>query len=223
MKHHSINGERLLILFIAPANQFTDAVVQSQPILDSVIFTTTATAQTLTRFASSTFNLPMTLSYGSDWNIEQYLNQVYLQKLRTDSWGLAFNFVEGAIIADPNGDGEIAWPQDLVAYLKSNPNIEPGEPKPVTVGGFKGFQIDAHAKYTGDQRSFIKIAGSVEGWLYLGYEEMWRFIVLDDVNGKRLVITMTASPTNPTTPVTEFSKFTDEGQEVLDTAVFSNP
>ena len=59
--------------------------------------------------------------------------------------------------------------------------------------------------------------------IYLDYEEMWRFIVLDDVNGKRLVITMTASPTNPTIPVTEFSKFTDEGQEVLNTVVFSKP
>ncbi len=220
---NDVNGERLLILLIAPASQFTDAVAQSQPILDSVIFSTTATTQTLTKFASSTFNLPMTLSYASDWNIEQYPNQVYLQKLRTDSWELAFNFVEGATIADPNSAGEIPWPQDLVAYLKSNPHIETGDPKPVTVGGFKGIQIDAHAKYTGDKRPFITIAGSSEGWLYLDYEEMWRFIVLDDVNGKRLVITMTASPTSPTTPVTEFSKFTDEAQKVLDTVVFSKP
>jgi hypothetical protein len=184
---------------------------------------TVAPAQEQTTFSSSTFKLPMTLSYESDWKITQYPNQVYLQKLRTDFWQITFNLVDGAMIADPNSAGEIPWPQDLVAYLRSNPYIEPGEPKPVMVGGFKGIQIDAHAKYTGDKRSFITIAGPAEGWLYLDYEEMWRFIVLDDVNGETLVIAMTASPTNPTTPVTEFSMFTDEAQKVLDTVVFSQP
>ena len=139
-------------------------------------------------------------------------------KLRTHGWQLAFNLVDGATIADPNSAAEIPWPQDLVAYLESNPYIEPGEPKPVTFEGFKGIQIDAYAKYTGEKRPFIRIAGPAEGWLYLDYEEMWRFIVLDDVNGERLVITMIVN-----SPVNELSLFADEAQKVLDTVVFSKP
>jgi len=179
---------------------------------------TTAPVQGQPTFSSKTFKLPMTLSYGPDWSVTEYPNQVYLQKLSIDSWQLAFNLVAGATIADPNSAATIPWPQDLVGYLKSNPYIEAGEPKPVMVGGFKGIQIDAHAKYTGDKRPFITIAGSAEGWLYLDYEEMWRFIVLDNVNGERLVITMTTAP-----PLDELQMFADEAQKVLDTVVFSKP
>ena len=183
------------------------------------VATTIAPTQGSTTFSSKTFNLPMTLSYGPDWSLTEYPNQVYLKnKLRTDGWQLAFNLVAGAKIADPNSTAEIPWPQDLVAYLRSNPYIEAGEPMPVTFGGFKGIQIDAYAQYTGEKRSFIRLAGSAEGWLYLDYEEMWRFIVLDDVNGEHLVITMTTSP-----PLDELAKFADVAQKVLDTVVFSKP
>jgi hypothetical protein len=180
---------------------------------------TTAPTQEMTTFTSKTFNLPMTLSYGPDWSLTEYPNQVYLKnKRRTDGWQLAFNLVADAKIADPNSAAEIPWPQDLVAYLNSNPYIKAGEPKPVTFAGFNGIQIEAYAKYTGEKRSFIRIAGPAEGWLYLDYEEMWRFIVLDDVYGERLVIAMTASPA-----LNEFSVFVDEAQKVLDTVVFSKP
>jgi hypothetical protein len=209
------NGERLLILSIAPADQFQSLVPGAQKILDTVVFSKAAA----TTFSSSKFKLPMTLSYGSDWSLTEYPNQVYLKNnLRMDGWQLAINLVDGATIADPNSAAEIPWPQDLAAYLKSNPYIEAGEPEPITFGGFDGIQIDAYAKYTGEKRSFIRLAGAAEGWLYLDAEEMWRFIVLGNVNGERLVISMIASP-----PIDEFATFADEAQKVLDTVTFSKP
>lgn len=209
------NGECLLILSIGPADQFQSLVPEAQNMLDTVVFSKAAA----TTFSSSKFKLPMTLSYGSDWSLTEYPNQVYLKNnLRMDGWQLAINLVDGATIADPNSAAEIPWPQDLAAYLKSNPNIEAGEPKPITVAGLDGIQIDAYAKYTGEKRSFIRLAGPAEGWLYLDGEEMWRFIVLNDVNGERLVITMTVSPA-----VNELSLFADAAQIILDTVVFSEP
>ena len=183
----------------------------------------TAANQAQTKFSSSTFKLPITLSYGPDWSLTEYPNQVYLtNNLLTDYWQLAIDLVEGATIADPNSAGTIPWPQDLVAYLRSNTNIEAGEATPITVDGFKGIQIDAHTKFTGDKRSFISLAGPAEDWLYLDYEEMWRFIVLDNVNGERLVITMTKSTQNPHT-VGDFAPLTEAAQKVVDTVVFSKP
>jgi len=159
----------------------------------------------------------MTFSYGPDWGVVEYPDQMYLKnKLRADGWELAFNLVTNAKIADPNSAATIPWPQDFVAYLRSNPYIEAGEPKPVTFAGFDGIQIDAHAKYTGDKRTFIDL--STSDWLYLDMEEMWRFIILDNVNGERLLITMIVNP-----PLDELPMFADEAQKVLDTVVFSTP
>lgn len=168
-------------------------------------------------FSSKTFKLPMTLSYGKDWSVTESPDQLYLKNmLRMDGWELAFNLVTNAKIADPNSAATIPWPKDFVAYLRSNPYIEAGEPKPVTFAGFDGIQIDAHAKYTGDKRTFIDLASS--DWLYLDMEEMWRFIILDNVNGERLLITMTVNP-----PLNELPMFADAAQKVLDTVVFSKP
>jgi hypothetical protein len=212
---NDVFGERVLIMTEGPpsAEEFLLGGAAAQKVLDTVSFTK------LTTFTSKTFQLPITFNYDSDWSVTEYPNQVYLKnKLRTDGWQLAFNLVADAKIADPNSAAEIPWPQDLVAYLRSNPHIDAGEPMPIIFGGFEGIQIDAYAEYTGDKRTFIRIAGPAEGWLYLDYEEMWRFIVLDDVNGERLVIAMTASPA-----LNEFSVFVDEAQKVLDTVVLSNP
>jgi len=219
----------LLFVLVACQAQATSTTVPPTAALTAVLPTaaptavpptaapTVAPAQGQTTFSSKTFKLPMTLTYGSDWRVDEYPDQVYLKNnLRTDGWELAFNLVTHAKIADPNSAATIPWPQDFVAYLRSNPNIEAGEPKAVTVAGFNGIQIDAHAKYTGDKRTFIDLSAS--DWLYLDMEEMWRFILLDDVNGERLLITMIVNP-----PVDELPMFADVAQKVMDTVVFSKP
>ena len=130
---------------------------------------------------------------------------------------LAFDLVTQAKIADPNSVATIPWPTDFVAYLRSNPYIAAGEPKPVTVAGINGIQIDARVKSIGQVRTFIDLASPGSDQTYLDIEQMWRFILFDNVNGERLLITMNLNSPD------EFATFTDIAQKVLDTVVFSKP
>jgi hypothetical protein len=213
---NDVNGERLLIFLIAPADQFKDAVQQSQSILDSVTFTTTTSDQALTTFSSSKFEIPMTMTYGSDWYSEGEFSDMFTLKIKDTgyAWELGFILAAEAQIADPNSAATIPWPTDFVTYLQSNQYFEAGQPISVTVGGVKGIQIDALVKNIGDKRTFIALKST--DWLYLDDTEMYRFIILDDVNGQRLLIAMNAPPDG-------FSKANELEQKVLDTVVFSQP
>ena len=213
---NDVNGERLLIFLIAPADQFKDAVQQSQSILDSVAFTTTTSDQALTTFSSSKFEIPMTMTYGSDWYSEGEFSDMFTLKIKDTgyAWELGFILAAEAQIADPNSAATIPWPTDFVTYLQSNQYFEAGQPISVTVGGVKGIQVDALVKNIGDKRTFIALKST--DWLYLDDTEMYRFIILDDVNGQRLLIAMNAPPDG-------FSKANELEQKVLDTVVFSQP
>ena len=213
---NDVNGERLLIFLIAPADQFKDAVQQSQSILDSVAFTTTTSDQALTTFSSSKFEIPMTMTYGSDWYSEGEFSDMFTLKIKDTgyAWELGFILAAEAKIADPNSAATIPWPTDFVTYLQSNQYFEAGQPISVTVGGVKGIQVDALVKNIGDKRTFIALKST--DWLYLDDTEMYRFIILDDVNGQRLLIAMNAPPDG-------FSKANELEQKVLDTVVFSQP
>jgi hypothetical protein len=213
---NDVNGERLLIFLIAPADQFKDAVQQSQSILDSVAFTATTSDQALTTFSSSKFEIPMTMTYGSDWYSEGEFSDMFTLKIKDTgyAWELGFILAAEAQIADPNSAATIPWPTDFVTYLQSNQYFEAGQPISVTVGGVKGIQIDALVKNIGDKRTFIALKST--DWLYLDDTEMYRFIILDDVNGQRLLIAMNAPPDG-------FSKANELEQKVLDTVVFSQP
>jgi hypothetical protein len=213
---NDVNGERLLIFLIAPADQFKDAVQQSQSILDSVAFTTTTSDQALTTFSSSKFEIPMTMTYGSDWYSEGEFSDMFTLKIKDTgyAWELGFILAAEAQIADPNSAATIPWPTDFVTYLQSNQYFEAGQPISVTVGGVKGIQIDALVKNIGDKKTFIALKST--DWLYLDDTEMYRFIILDDVNGQRLLIAMNAPPDG-------FSKANELEQKVLDTVVFSQP
>lgn len=125
---------------------------------------------------------------------------------------LVFIFVKDAKIADPASTVTMPWPDDFVAYLHSNQNLEVGLPMPITVGGVNGVQIDVSNKNIGQKRTFIGLKST--GWLYLDADQSWRFIILDDVNGERLLI--------GTTEATEgFSLATELAQKVIDSVVFT--
>ena len=178
--------------------------------------TTAPTQEALTTFSSSKFEIPMTMTYGSDWYSEGEFSDMFTLKIKdTDyAWELGFILAAEAQIADPNSAATIPWPTDFVTYLQSNQYFEAGQPISVTVGGVKGIQIDALVKNIGDKRTFIALKST--DWLYLDDTEMYRFIILDDVNGRRLLIVMNAPPDG-------FSKANELEQKVLDTVVFSQP
>ncbi len=103
-------------------------------------------------------------------------------------------------------------PDDFVAYLQSNPHLEVGQPIPITIGEVTGVQIDALVRDIGQRQSFIGLKET--SWNYLDYTERWRFIILDDIGGERLLIGYVGS-------VEGFSAATELVQQVLGSVVFT--
>jgi len=176
---------------------------------------TTAPVQEQTTFSPKTFKLPMSVSFGPEWHVAEDFADEFELVGGTQAYGgveLVFILVKDTKIANPASTATMPWPDDFVAYLHSNQYLEVGEPMPITVGGVNGVQIDVSNKNIGQSRTFI--AGKSTGWLYLDYDQSWRFVILDDVNGERLLI--------GTTEATEgFSLATELAQKVIDSVVFS--
>jgi len=179
---------------------------------------TVAPAQEQTTFSSDKFQLPMSVSFGPEWDVVvDSVGEILLVGGTRAYEGveLVFIFVKDAKIADPASMATMPWPDDFVAYLHSNEYLGIGEPMPITVGGVNGVQIDVSVKNIGQARNFIVAKGD-SAWLYLDYDQNWRFIILDDVNGQRLLIATTEAPQG-------FSVATELAQKVIDTVVFSKP
>ena len=176
---------------------------------------TDAPAQEQTTFSSDKFQLPMSISFGPEWRVaEDFADEIVLVggTQAYDGVELVFMFVKDAKIADPASTATMPWPDDFVAYLHSNQYLEVGEPMPITVGGVNGVQIDVSNKNIGQKRIFIAL--KTTGWLYLDADQSWRFIILDDVNGQRLLIGTTEAPEG-------FSVATELAQKVIDSVVFT--
>jgi hypothetical protein len=184
--------------------------------IPATVAPTDAPAQEQTTFSSKKFGLPMSISFGPEWHVrEDYADEILLVGGTQASEGveLVFILVKDAKIADPANTATMPWPDDFVAYLHSNQYLEVGEPMPITVGGVNGVQIDESNKNIGQKRTFIGLKST--GWLYLDGDQSWRFIILDDVNGQRLLIGTTEASEG-------FSVATELAQKVIDSVVFSN-
>jgi hypothetical protein len=118
-----------------------------------------------------------------------------------------------ARVANPLDGNQIPFPEDFASWIKSNPDFKTDEPTEVMVAGIKGVQIDATPVVT-KKKSFLYMSGTT--WNTIPSPEEWRFILLDDVNGERLLIVLIA-------PADQFQGAAEQAQEVLDTVVFSKP
>ncbi len=112
-------------------------------------------------------------------------------------------------------------PKDMVAWQQQNPRLEVEKPKPATVGGVKGEQFDAvvsrmpqeYLSCLGMEPSCLPLfVSSVNPDLYTILDETQkaRFIVLEDVEGKTVVVLLTAE-------TVKFDEFLPEAQEMLKT------
>ena len=110
-------------------------------------------------------------------------------------------------------------PEDMVEWLQRHPRLEVDEPEDVTVGGVKGEQLDVVASrvpqeyYSCRQPPCLPLLQSAvdpELYLVLVENQKARFLVLEDVDGKRVVVLLTAE-------AVKFDEFLPEAQEVLDT------
>jgi hypothetical protein len=122
-------------------------------------------------------------------------------------------------------------PTDMVTWLQNNPNLEAEKPEPVSVGGVKGKEFDAVASHlpqgyvNGGYHAFNQdepclplfqvIPAYAENSTYSLFKNYKvRFIVLDDVQGKLVTISVLA-------PAANFDEFLAKAQRVLDSVKWS--
>jgi hypothetical protein len=118
-------------------------------------------------------------------------------------------------------------PTDMVSWLQNNPNLDTEKPEQVNVGGVKGRQFDAIASHipqeyvNGGYHSFNQVepclplfqvipAFPEESTYSLFKNYKVRFIVLDDVKGKMVTISILA-------PAVKFDEVIAKAQKVIKT------
>lgn len=173
--------------------------------------------QALTTFTSKVYKLPLTVSFGGDWRVtDDFTDLVTLEIRPKDMCScLGFNLVTDAQLVDPADEHRVPFPEDFLAWLESNPDFSVGESKQVTVGGITGLQIDATPVWTSTTRKkkpFLYLRST--GWNIVSAPERWRFILLDNVNGERLLILLMS-------PADVFDTASRQAQSILDSVVFT--
>jgi hypothetical protein len=140
-----------------------------------------------------------------------------LRDIENDAFWVLFSTAKK--VYDPKGPDRVKIapaPVDMVAWLRANPHLKAEEPKPTSVGGEKGVQFDAIVTppvetplclgcvdlplfhYSSGERSYVENGEKI------------RFIVLEDVKGKTVTITVETTPQ-------AFEEFMPKAQRVIET------
>jgi hypothetical protein len=100
-------------------------------------------------------------------------------------------------------------PKDMVGWFQNHPFLDTDKPKPVTVGGVKGVQFDfvVSEDFPSDDITLFKYSDGTTG--DLGKEYKFRAIILKDVKGKTVTISIGAH-------ANVFDEFLAKAQKVLD-------
>lgn len=170
-----------------------------------------------TTFSPGGYKLPLALSFGPEWEVTDNLPDLVTVENKQEGFGLAFNIVTEASLADPVDGHLIPFPEDFLAWIKADPDFAAVTSMPVTVGGVSGLQIDATPIWTSttaNKKPLLTLPGN--GWNLIPAPEQWRFILLDPINGERVLILLLA-------PAEKFQRVLPEAQKVLDTVAFSAP
>ena len=165
-----------------------------------------------TIFSSKIYQLHMTVNFKTaDWHISDDFSDLVTVDRTGQDFGVGFNIVTDAKVADPISGAQVPFPADFAAWVKSNPNFKSDPPTDVTVAGFAGIQIDA-TPMVGKQTDFLYMSRTK--WNLITKPEKWRFIMLDNVNGERLLILLIS-------PADQFKDAFAQAQTILDSVVFS--
>jgi hypothetical protein len=139
-----------------------------------------------------------------------------IRDIDNDAQWLGFLNAEEVYKPDGSGGLKVApAPKDMVAWVQTNPFLKTEKPKPVSVGGEKGVQIDAIVADAPKEPACPECAD-----LALVYESIgstWgvekgekiRFIIVEDVKGETVTIIEETTPAG-------FKEFTAKSQKVLD-------
>ena len=203
-----VNARKLLVsilmlgcvLLAACAPAATQAPTAVPPTaIPPTVAPTVASVQNQTTFSPKTFKIPLSVSFGPEWSVHYNLPGKFDINNQYD-FGLSFYIVTTAKLADPIDGNLIPFPEDFLSWMRSNPDFDTVESTPVTVAGIEGLQIDATPVWKPADGGHLKLFLSLSGNKYGNTEgqpdgenivtdpEKWRFILLNDVNGERLLI-----------------------------------
>jgi len=194
--------------------------------IPSTMAPTTAPTSMLTTFSPKPFKIPLSVSFGPDWSVHYNLPGKFDINNQHD-FGLSFYIVTTAKLADPIDGNLIPFPGDFLSWIKSNPDFDAVESTAVTVAGIEGLQIDATPVWKPVDGAHLKLFLSLSGNKYGNTEgqpdgenivtdpEQWRFILLNDVNGERLLIILIDGNGH------NFEDAVVQSQAVLDSVIFT--
>lgn len=180
---------------------------------------------------AQTFEPPFSLEVGRGWRVlpdsgPHSLRLGYIASEGAVAEGKALRFNAVREVFEPTGEesGEPLFetrpvPEDLASWLRRNPYLEAGDPRPAEVGGASGESFDARVEVPESYRDehgggcplpcvplFRLGDGSVS---HVTERGMDRFVVLEDVQGEKVAVILSA-------PTGSFEQFSDQAQEVLD-------
>ena len=113
-------------------------------------------------------------------------------------------------------------PEDMVAWLQNNAELNTEKPEPTNVGGKEGVSFDVVASggldattpeclpYSEPCVPMFRNAANPGSYYDLAPGEKARFVVINDVKGEQVTIALTA-------PTVKFDEFAPEAQKVLET------
>ena len=206
----------LLLSACAPATPPTALSITPTIVVPTATISTIPPAPELTTFSSKVFELPMTLSFGErDWHVSDDFVDLVTVDSSQGHWGVSFNLVTDARLANPADGQLIPFPDDFVPWIQSDPDFKVEQPTKVTVGGIDATQIDATPVWqsrTTNHKRFLALR--MENWNIVTQPERWRFIYLIDVNGEKLLILLIAE-------ANQFDNAIEQAQAILNTVVFN--
>jgi hypothetical protein len=208
----------MLLTACAPAAPPTALAVTVTPIIVEPTATLPALTPTpeLTAFKSKVFGLPMTVSFGrQNWHVSDDFTDLVTVDSSQGEWGVSFNLVTDARLANPSDGQLIPFPEDFTGWIQSDPDFKVEQPTKVTVGGIDAIQIDATPVWQSSATNHKKfLALRLENWNIVTKPERWRFIYIDDANGARLLILLIAA-------ADQFGTAVEQAQAVLNTVKFT--
>ena len=164
-------------------------------------------------YRSKEFKPSFSFTVGKGWKNNRLETSDKLAISRGGEEGpvLIFRNVQEVINYDKTGTtpNVVKAPKDMVGWFQHHPYLDTEKPKPATVGGVKGVQFDlvVSEDFPSDDITLFRYTdGSTAD---LGKEYKFRAIILKDVKGKTVTISIGAH-------ANDFEGFLAKAQKVLD-------
>ena len=164
-------------------------------------------------YRSKEFKPSFSFHVGKGWknNRLETSDKLAISRGGEDGPVLIFRNVQEVINYDKTGTtpNVVKAPKDMVGWFQHHPYLDTEKPKPATVGGVKGVQFDlvVSEDFPSDDITLFRYTdGSTAD---LGKEYKFRAIILKDVKGKTVTISIGAH-------ANDFEGFLAKAQKVLD-------